>query len=125
MGSLVGFINWAKSLPQPIRKEVVLYEIEVQLWRVWCNLRGRHFERPVTERISREPGKCYLVTKKIPGISVCVFGRCFQVLRLVQLEMVELDCVGESNKAKTFLCEGECEHCGRATKVTEKDRPLG
>ncbi len=125
MSSIVGLIRWAISLPPPIRRDIILYEIEVQLYRFWCKLTGKHFKRPVSERVSRELGKCYLVIKKVPGVSLCVFGRCFQVLRLVELEMVELDCPGKSSAAKTFLYEGGCEHCGRAIKMTEKDRPLG
>lgn len=124
MSSLVGFIRWAKSLPPPIRKDILFYEIEIQLYRFWCKLSGKRFQRPASERVGREPGKCYLATKKIPGISLCILGKCFQLSRHIELEMVELDCPGKANVTRMFLYKGECKSCGRAIKVTDKDRPI-
>lgn len=125
MSTFVEYIKWANSLPPAIRREIVLLEAEIQVYRIWCKFTDKHFQRPASERVSREIGRCYFVTKKIPDISVCVFGKCFRLLRGIEFEMVELDCPGEPDKSKMFLCDGQCQYCGRRTRATEKDRPIG
>lgn len=124
MRGLGSYIGWIRNLPREIRGDILRYETEIQLYRLWSRLRGRRFDRPVSERASRERGKCYYVTKSIPDISVFLFGRYYRLLKSVELEMIELACPGEVGISKTFLCEQECRHCGREIKVTDKDKPV-